>query len=83
MNALRLPDWVFVLLGQLVVSAVALAFALWMLWLAMGIYVWCLERFIRTLGLRAALIEFCREKCNHKTRWYKTLNWSMVGWRNR
>jgi hypothetical protein len=78
----RIPDWLFMLIGQLFVSACATAASMLILYLALGLYGLILTRLVNYVGATAAFVAFCREKRNRGARWQQWIDWTIRGWRN-
>jgi hypothetical protein len=62
-------------------AACIMALAMWLLYLALGLYGLALTKLIQHLGATAAFIEFCQQKRNRNTRWNRLVNWSVERWR--
>ena len=58
-----------------------MALAMWLLYLALGLYGMALTKLINQLGATAAFIEFCQQKRNRNTRWSRMVNWTIQKWR--
>lgn len=58
-----------------------MALAMWLLYLALGVWGMALKRLINNMGVMAAFIEFCNQKRNRRTRWSRMIDWSIERWR--